>query len=232
MLVTTGDVLSGLMTIIVTRGYNSTTAVAHGASDPVYVFGSNPNTGLLAGNINGSITGISITGGGFKEGEIITLDSEQMLIIGTGSEYKVIRGYNNTTGASHANNTVVYHNGGFLPRIFTGIIHQPQESSRGYQVSYDCLDRSYMLMQNKAVTTVSQNVSANSFLTTILGQLPSTPVYAPVPSGQRVLDSGLFPIQFALMDDESCWEEGSKVANADGEEFKLAHRVVEFVRAK
>jgi hypothetical protein len=182
------------------------------------------SAGLIAAGIpNATDTSFTITLQTYSVGQIISVlgngfgeTTEQMLVtMVSGTTYTVVRGINSTIAQLHSHDSLVDVVGG-LVRIFTGVIHSPTEVSRGYSVSYECLDRSYLLMQNKSVTTVSQNVLANTFITTILGTLPSSPTYAPVPSAQRVLDTGIFPLQFAFMDDESGWEEASKVASSDG----------------
>jgi len=173
---------------------------------------SRVTTATLSGNINASVTALTISVSVLK-GNIVQIDSEQMLVKVGGTGITVSRGFNGTTAASHTAGAALTLLGA-LTCQFTGVVDDVKESSKSFTVNMQCVDRAGLLLQQQESSAVYQNQTADSLIDSYLGLLPSRLPYVQISSGQRSLDQGLYPIPYAFLDGESILVECAKAAAA------------------
>jgi hypothetical protein len=147
----------------------------------------------------------------------------------TGRRYSPL----NTTGPlyAHLSGGGAYHrpvtfdvkiDGGSWVRVFTGVVKIPREgvpTPKGEStVTIECRTRDELLLQIKASTSQARLVSNNTAGVTEAEIIAQWLAHSEVawPAGNTVIDSGMFIIPWAWLDDESALEEMWTLAAAAG----------------
>jgi len=108
-------------------------------------------------------------------------------------------------------------------RVFTGVTKIPKETGRAWNemptVRFECRSRDELLLQKRMSTTQAAFKAGVDTVGTEADAIGAILTACNVTGGARVLDSGLVPIQWAWMDDESPIEEIWQLAAAAGGRF-------------
>jgi uncharacterized membrane protein len=115
MLVTAHSGVGPNVILTVTRGYNSTAAATHLVSTVINKVGVvasnfNPSISTAAGGVNATDTTFNTSPAptAVDPGDVIKIDTEQMLVVSVGANSLTVqRGYNGTTAAIHAGGVVI-----------------------------------------------------------------------------------------------------------------------------
>lgn len=159
-------------------------------------------------------------------GCILLIGTEQIAVMQTGvavATVRVTRGFNGTTAATHLATQTATYIGAMTPQ-FTGVVTVPDEYRRSQVVPLQCLDRAGLIMAETgtAPTTAGDGVIVyvdkppDYLIGKWLDELPATPPFAPVPSGQRSLDHGISLVPLAYIADTNIYAECAASAESEG----------------
>lgn len=173
----------------------------------------------LSGAIGSGVTTIT-TVNPITAGMYFTIDSEYFLALTSGTTFKVARALNKSAAASHSNgaNLAIL---GAMTCQFTGVIQGPSESSSSFTASFNCIDRGYLLAQNKKSSATLLDTRVDTLIKSFLTYIDSTPGYMPVPNNanHQLFDIGLSLVPYGYLDDEDVYSEAAAVGASDGGRF-------------